>query len=302
MVQPLHEDEVPVTIETVRQLLEIRQPHLAHLEISEAPSPGTSNTIYRLGDALCVRMPRSRNLARSLSRELECLPQFRGSMSLSIPEPVFAGTPSPEFPLPWAIYRWLDGTPLDRSSLGDEVHTAAILAGFIVELRAVDPNGGLPSRRDRPLRERDGEVRTALSKLDGEMDTRAVAKEWAYCLEGVAFEEQPGAGQSVWTHGDLLPPNMLQSSGALTAVIDFGNVGVGDPAVDLIPAWTVLHQEGREAFRAALEVDEPTWRRSRGMALHQAVLIIPYYRDTNPAFAEVARATAQEIMEDAGRG
>ena len=51
-------------------------------------------------------------------------------------------------------------------------------------------------------------------------------------------------------------------------------------------------------FRSALRVDEPTWVRARGFALHQALLIIPYYRETNPAFVDMAVRTVEEVLDD----
>jgi aminoglycoside phosphotransferase (APT) family kinase protein len=102
----------------------------------------------------------------------------------------------------------------------------------------------------------------------------------------------------VWIHSDLLRPNLLVRDGRLDAVIDFGGAGVGDPATDVIPAWSVFGQTGRDAFRRALDVDNGTWNRARGIALHQAALIIPYYAQTNPAFAAPAKRTVEEILAD----
>ena len=99
----------------------------------------------------------------------------------------------------------------------------------------------------------------------------------------------------MWTHGDLLPPNVLVVDGQITSIIDFGNIGVGDPAVDLIAAWTILGEDGRQAFRVALDVDEGTWARARGFAL-QTLLAIPYYRETNPAFAAIGKRTVNQIL------
>jgi aminoglycoside phosphotransferase (APT) family kinase protein len=102
----------------------------------------------------------------------------------------------------------------------------------------------------------------------------------------------------VWVHADLLRPNLLARDGRLHAVIDFGGVGVGDPAADLIAAWAVFGRAGRAVYRAALAADAGTWERARGYALHQAALIIPYYRATNPGFVALARRTVAAILAD----
>jgi aminoglycoside phosphotransferase (APT) family kinase protein len=80
------------------------------------------------------------------------------------------------------------------------------------------------------------------------------------------------------------------------AVIDFGGVGIGDPAADVVPAWSVFNQAGRDAVRQALDVDDITWQRGRAYALHQALLIIPYYPKTNPEFVTLAKRTVDEIL------
>ena len=75
-------------------------------------------------------------------------------------------------------------------------------------------------------------------------------------------------------------------------------MGIGDPAVDVIAAWSVFGEDGRDDFRRALDVDDATWLRGRGLALHQALLIVPYYRDTNPAFADMATRTIDRVLAD----
>ena len=102
----------------------------------------------------------------------------------------------------------------------------------------------------------------------------------------------------VWIHADLLRPNLLVHGGRLCAVIDFGGAGVGDPAADLIAAWAVFGPAGRGVYRRALDPDDGTWERARAYALHQALLIIPYYAETNPAFVALARRTVEQILAD----
>jgi aminoglycoside phosphotransferase (APT) family kinase protein len=79
-------------------------------------------------------------------------------------------------------------------------------------------------------------------------------------------------------------------------------MGAGDPAVDLIPAWTLFGDEGRRRFRAALHASDVVWARSRGFALHQALLIVPYYLQTNPHFAALARRTIAQMLAELAAG
>ncbi|HMO60232.1 MAG TPA: phosphotransferase, partial [Roseiflexaceae bacterium] len=141
--------------------------------------------------------------------------------------------------------------------------------------------------------ELDAQPRTALADSQSLIDTPAALAVWRYLLATPAWHGTP-----VWIHADLLRPNLLVESGRLYAVIDFGGAGVGDPAADVIAAWSGFGPAGRAAFRTALGVDDPTWHRACGYALHQAALIIPYYSETNPAFVALARRTIAQILSD----
>jgi aminoglycoside phosphotransferase (APT) family kinase protein len=133
----------------------------------------------------------------------------------------------------------------------------------------------------------------AISQSDDLLDTGAALAAWEQALQA-----PPWTGRRVWTHGDLLPPNLLAVGGHLSGVVDFGNLGAGDPAVDVIAAWTLFGGAARRVFRHALDVDAATWARSRGLALCQALLIIPYYQKTNPPFTAMAQRTVAQILAD----
>jgi aminoglycoside phosphotransferase (APT) family kinase protein len=116
---------------------------------------------------------------------------------------------------------------------------------------------------------------------------------WEAALQAPVWDGPP-----VWTHGDLLPGNLLVHGGRISAVIDFGCLGIGDPACDLIVAWALLSARTRAIFRDALAVDEATWARGRGWALSIGLIALPYYQDTNPVFAATARRTIAEVLAD----
>ena len=116
-----------------------------------------------------------------------------------------------------------------------------------------------------------------------------------------ALEVPAWPGPPVWAHGDLSPGNLLMINGRLTAVIDFGTLGVGDPAVDLIVAWNLLPVVTREVYRSALNVDDATWLRGRGWALSIALIQLPYYHQTNPVLAGNARYVIAEVLADVER-
>jgi aminoglycoside phosphotransferase (APT) family kinase protein len=290
----MHVGEVNIDEQLVERLVAAQFPELADLPVRAVQSTGTVNAIYRLGDHLCARLPRVASWAQHLDKELNWLPKLASALSLRVPEPVAKGHPASDYPFSWGIYRWIDGHSYRDDLVHDERQAAAALAQFVVELRRIDPRGA-PRGGRRPLRELDAPTRAAIEASRSVIDGDAAAAAWASALEAPLWDGTP-----VWVHTDLLRPNLLVAGGQLYAVIDFGGVGVGDGAADVIAAWSVFSQRGRATFRAALDVDDGTWNRARGYALHQALLIIPYYVETNPGFVALAKRTVEEILADIG--
>lgn len=172
------------------------------------------------------------------------------------------------------------------------------MARFVAALQRVDRTNGPPpgeynSFRGVPLATRDAETRAAIASLHGAIDVGAVTAAWDGALEAPAWDGPP-----VWIHGDLQTGNLLAVQGRLSAVIDFGCLGVGDPACDLTVAWTLLSGETRDTFRAALPVDDATWARGRGWALSVGLIALPYYQSTNPVLAGIARHAVAEVLAD----
>jgi aminoglycoside phosphotransferase (APT) family kinase protein len=101
----------------------------------------------------------------------------------------------------------------------------------------------------------------------------------------------------VWIHGDLDSRNLLALDGRLSAVIDWGSLGVGDPACDVMVAWKVLSADSRDIFRTALSIDDATWARGRGWALSQALGALSYYTlETNPVLVRESRRWLVEVL------
>jgi aminoglycoside phosphotransferase (APT) family kinase protein len=210
---------------------------------------------------------------------------------MQVPVPVAMGHPQSGYPFSWAIYRWIEGQPYSDDLIDDERQAAGDLAQFVGQLRKIDPVVGAPRGGRKPLADLDADTREAIELARGVIDSDAATVAWDRALEAPVWKGKP-----VWIHTDLLRPNLLVDNGRLSAVIDFGGIGVGDPAADVIAAWSVFGPAGRATFRAALDVDDGTWSRARGFALHQAAAIIPYYRETNPGFVTLAQRTIEEVL------
>lgn len=288
----MHADEVDTDVSLVRRLVAEQFPALADLPVRAVQSTGTVNAIFKLGDELYARLPRVAAWADGLETELTWLPVLAPRLPLRIPEPLARGAPARDFPFAWAIYHWIDGHPYDDKLIHDERQAATDLAQFVLALRRLEPRAA-PTTGRRPLAELDAMTRAAIAAARDIIDADAAISAWERALEAPPWDDAP-----VWSHTDLLRPNLLVNHGRLHAVIDFGGVGIGDPAFDIIPAWSVFGAAGRTVYRAALAVDDGVWNRARGYALHQAALIIPYYAATNPGFVATAKRTVAEVLAD----
>ena len=290
----MHADEVATDASLVRRLLAAQFPDWAGLPIERVPSSGTDNAIYRLGDDMAVRLPRVGWATEQVDLEHRWLPRLAPHLPLAIPTPLAIGNPAQGYPWRWSVYRWLEGQNATAERL-DLRQAATDLAEFIAALQRIDTTGGplagVESSRGVPLAVRDAATRAAIAALHGVLNTDAVIAQWEAALRAPVWTA-PG----VWLHGDLNEGNLLALHGRLSAVIDFGVMGVGDPACDLMVAWTLLTAETRDTFRAALPFDDATWTRGRGWALSWALIVLPYYRHTNPGLCRIAEYTIDEVL------
>ena len=222
-------------------------------------------------------------------QELEWLPTLAPLLPLEIPVPVAQGRPSGEYPWFWDVYRWVEGEMALVEEI-DTVQAARDLAAFVATLQQVDP-AGAPRGRGIPLAERDEEIQYWLARFDGDP---TVTAEWERALAA-----PPWDGPPVWHHGDLDARNWLVRDGRISGVIDWGAMGVGDPACDVMVAWKLRSRAARDAFREALPTDDATWERARGWVLSQAVAALAYYTpENNPAPYREAQSWLELVLSE----
>jgi aminoglycoside phosphotransferase (APT) family kinase protein len=291
--EKMHADEVDIDSHLVRRLLVGQFPPWAHLTVEPVVSAGTVNAIYRLGDDMAVRLPRIHWGVNEVDKEHEWLSRLAPLLPIDIPEPLAKGEPAGGYPWPWSVYRWLEGESPSVGNLVDPGRLATDLADFVTAFHQIDPTGNPPIGRGEHLAVRDTPTRRAIAELHGMVDINAVTGVWDEALATAQW-----SGRPVLVHGDLMPGNLLMVGGCLAGVIDFGTLGAGDPACDLIVAWNLLPADARSIFRSALGVDDATWLRGRGWALSMAVIALPYYETTNPVMADNARHVIREVLSD----
>ncbi len=303
----LHHDEVPIDTDLVRRLLRAQFSELAEADLRPAPTQGTDNLMFRLGSRLVVRLPRKPAAVSGLLVERRWLPILAPRLPLAVPLPIADGLPTRDYPFPWAVCRWLPGSPVPAGGLatGD----VRRLAEFIRTLHSVEAPDGPPveaGRRAGPVMAYSPIFEPALGGvLDlvaaGRIEPGLVDPDRARTVWQAAHRAPSWSGPGVWVHRDLYGGNLLAETGRLTGVIDFGSLAVGDPAGDVMAAFHVVEQRDRPAFREAVGADDSSWARARGWALVQGLEALPYYLDTHPGMVAMARQAISAALSDDGQ-
>lgn len=294
----MHPDEVEITLALTGRLMAAQFPQWAGLPLKRLRSSGTVNAIYRLGDDMVVRLPLIHWGKDDAARDAYWLLRLAPLLPLAIPVPLVVGEPGKGYPFAWSVHRWLEGEEATLETVADERRLALDLAAFISALQRIAPPEQLPagllaSYGQDVLSRMDDFTRTSIVACKGLFDIGLAADLWQEALALPVW-----GGLPVLLHGDVQSGNLLARQGRLSAVIDFGALGLGDPAVDLKAAWGLLTAETRPMFRVALGVDDDTWARGRAWALAKGVQAVGYYRASNPIFFERSLSTVTEVLAE----
>ena len=286
-----------VSTSLVRRLVADQFPQWANLKVRPVEEGGHDNSTFRLGDELSLRMPGRKLDADHLAIEHEWLPRLAPHLPLPIPVPVGMGTPGLRYEFPWLVNKWIPGDSSSPDLIADLNEFAKDLAGFLNALMSIDATDATEPGRITYFRGcdpilYDGDVRRCLGNLEDMIDVGAATAVWAAALDA-KFDGAP-----VWFHGDVAAGNLLvDDTGRLCGVIDFGQMAAGDPACDVTVAWTLFTGSSREVFRSELAVDDATWVRGRGWGIWKALLKMEQ-RATLPGGADPERI-ARDIMAEA---
>lgn len=280
-----------ITTQLVCHLIHSQFPQWDDLEIRPVAQSGNDNRTFHLGENMTVRLPSGPAYAAQVEKEAKWLPFLAPRLTLPISSPVAVGRPDAVYPFPWSVNRYIPGETLNRENVPDRIAFAADLSAFLRELQSI-PTLGAPAagahnfyRGASPIVYHEETVRALRESEDlpvGKLEAiweKAIAGQW---------EEPP-----VWIHGDVAPGNLLVSSGALSGVIDFGIMAVGDPACDYAMAWTFFQGSAKDAFLHGL--DEATIDRARGWALWKALVT---RHSAEKQAAENAAFTLKRILEE----
>ncbi len=289
-----------VNVDLVTRLIAAQFPEWADLPVRPVDVSGWDNRTFRLGEDMSVRLPSAAGYVAAVEKEQRWLSHLAPHLPLPIPVPLGKGVPGQGYPWPWSVNRWLTGETATLDRIDDLTRFAEDLSAFLIALEAVHPTGGPIAGahsfyRGASLAVYDDETRRAITTLGDRIDAAAATVVWDDALAAT------WNGPPVWFHGDVAFGNLLVQDGRLAAVIDFGTSGVGDPACDVVIAWTLLSGESRAAFRAALPLDDATWTRGRGWAIWKALITLAEHDRTDPVKASEVRSVIAEVLADQRR-
>lgn len=292
-------DTVKITLSLATELIAEQFPQWASLPIQPVEVSGWDNRTFRLGQEMSIRLPSVECYAAKVQKGQEWLPFLAPQISVPIPKPLALGQPSKNYPWHWSIYRWIEGKSANIIRI-DDLNLSLIatqLAQFLKELHTIDSTHGLKPgahnfyRGDSPA-VYDHETRSAIEQLRNCIDADAATSVWEKAISS-QWEKNP-----VWIHGDFSAGNILIKDKTLAGVIDFGGMAIGDPACDLVIAWTFLKNESREIFKSQVNLDPDTWARARGWALWKALITLAPLQDKNCPEALKQRLIVDEILKE----
>lgn len=280
-----------------KKLIITQFPEYADLNVTDVEHQGHDNRTYRIGNDMLIRMPTAESYALKVPKEQELLQQLAKHLSIPIPAPIKMGKPSSYYPYPFSIYEWLPGESINLLTLTDQEkeQLAFDLAKFLTELQGItDVAGPGPGQhnfwRGDHVSVYDKGTREQIANLAGVIDSKRALGLWERAC-ATKWRDAP-----VWIHGDFAVGNMLWDNGKLSAVIDLGGTSMGDPACDLVIAWTYFSAKARDIFISAINLDNDTWLRARAWALWKATFVLCQITDKNSPEAQMQKQIISNVL------
>lgn len=291
--------QLNITPALARKLIDAQFPEYTNLPITSVEQQGHDNRTYRLGNALLIRMPTDDSYALKVPKEQALLPKLSAHLTLRIPAPIKMGVASSLYPYPFSIYKWLEGTSINMLTLNEACldKLAFDLAKFLKELQRIQTiEGPMPGQhnwwRGDHISVYDQGAREQIAQLGEIINVDSALSLWERASKTTWHKP------FVWVHGDFAIGNMLIKDNKLSAIIDFGGMAVGDPACDLVIAWTFFKDKARTIFIQEMALDQDTWLRAKAWALWKATFELFQITNKNNFEGHIQQKIIKDILSD----
>jgi aminoglycoside phosphotransferase (APT) family kinase protein len=256
--------QIQIDKDLAAQLIKEQFPQWHELPIRPVVNSGWDNRTFHLGDAMSIRIPSSKEYAPQIIKEYDYLPQLAKTIRIcKITTPLALGLPSVQYPWHWSINSWINGNTVSISNISSMTQFAEDLGALLNQFQRVDAKNGPVAgahnfHRGGDLSVYTADVEASLLKMMGKKEQTLAKQLWTDAI-ATQWDKAP-----VWVHGDIAVGNILVDQGKLCAIIDFGQLAVGDPACDLAIAWNFFTGESRLRFKEQVALDGNTWMRALG--------------------------------------
>lgn len=282
---PAWDADIEIDLARAQRLIATQFPELDHLPV-RLMGQGWDNCVYLVGGEIGFRFPRRTIAEQLLRNETQILPLLGSALPLRIPVPRWIGRPTAEYPHMFMGYPWLAGQSACQGAWTEQQRAALAgpLGHFLRELHTLPATAEQRTWAPGDELDRAGVARRATLLLDTIAAAPELLRHHGFDPIQVAAQLKPfqqlalPVAPTCWVHGDLYPRHLLvDSQHQLCGVIDWGDVHLGDAAVDLGIAWTFLPRTAHAAFCAAYgSIDAQTWERARFRAFHYGILLLEY--------------------------
>ena len=286
--------EVNIDEPLIRALLREQHPDLAHLPCVPVDA-GWDNVMVRLGDSLCLRLPRRAAAASLIENEQAWLPGLSKALTLPVPVPLRVGLPGCGYPWRWSIVPWLTGVAADLvpPASGEATRLGEFLKTLHTPAPAEAPSNPV---RGVPLQQRASKIEERMRRLASMSPPMITADTYRVWEAALAAPIDVGP---TWLHGDFHARNVLVDEGRLSGVIDWGDVTAGDRATDLAAVWMLFADpEARSrALSSSGSVTQATYLRAKGWAVNFGVMLLDSGLVDHPRHAAMGEKTLRRVIE-----
>ena len=286
----MNNKKIEISILNVNNLIKEQFQEYSHLEIKPVETSGWDNKTFKLGESISIRLPSAECYINQVNKEQKWLPILKQHLSIPISEPIKMGLPSSDYPWNWSIYKWINGKSANIYNFNENClnKIALELANFLNELHTIDISLDLNNEltagdhnfhRGGSLEFYNNEFINNITNLKNnnfDIDYEKINIIWQKAISS------KWNNKSVFIHGDLSSGNIIIENNNLKGIIDFGQLGIGDPACDLVISWTFLDNESRKIFKLNLNnIDADTWIRAYGWCIWKSIITINSIDDKN---------------------